>query len=390
MTEVVVGDLRTGRRWQTVPHVTCRWAQRRNQPETLSAVIPIREPVVQRLDMRNTATEGKSYLGIIEADDTFPAAGPMLEPSYDRDRGLLTLTAVGMGSWFNGLPVLPPLADTINPAQFVVPDPTDSSATIPNPALATSFTDLSFGSIVRGLIAQWMAWPGGELPIVLPDVVPGTHELTIEGIDFKEIWDAIADITKQDDGIDVALIPRRVADRLGVEWVLRTGTNEQPRFRSETIHRWDLTVSQESVRALKVESNAASMASTAFFTGGRSADVALVERANDPYLTDLGYPRRIMVDSSHSTVEKRATLRAHANEAVKLGRVASRFWSFQVRKDGNPRFGEYQIGDLCQLLVKDDPYIPDSGHKGYLREIAAMSGDQGPWVTITTSEAFDG
>ena len=388
MSQVIVGDLRTGRRWQNVPFQTYRWEQRRNQPETLSCTIDMSDIGVRAKNFRNTATEGKSFLAIIENGDVFPAAGPMLQPEYDQDEAELTLSAFGMGGWFAGLPILPPLGASIPTTQFVVPDPADNTATIPNPALATSFTNLTYGSMIRKVIAQWMGWPGGDLPIVLPDSVAGTAMRdTVNGVDFKDIAAWVSDITKLEDGVDVAFDPRWIASRLGVEWLLRTGTPQQPRFRSPTVHRWDLSVEQRNTRKFNDSADGSTRASIAFFTGGRSSDVALVERAADPYLTDLGFPLRVTVDTSHSTESQRPTLNAYARQEVALGRRSTRFYTFQVRKTSTPMFGQYRIGDLCDLVFRKDPYIPDGT---YRREIAALSGDQGDWITVTTSEVTDG
>jgi len=385
MGQIIVGDLRTGRRWKNVPFTKYRWEQRKNQPETIQAEFTLADAEVRALDLRNIATEGKAFLGIVETDDVFPAAGPLLPAhSYDRDTRKVTLSAQGMGGWFQGLPIAPPLAGTIPVEQFVVPDPEDPTGTIPNPALTTAFDGYSLGSIVRGLLAQWMSWPGANLPIVLPPFVAGDHERTgWDAVDFKDLWDAIADITDLEDGIDVAFPARWNQARTGVEWDLRTGTAAQPRFRATTVHRWDLSVEQPNTRGLKATAGPGVLASTAFYTGGRSTDVALVERATDTHLTDLGFPLRITVDQSHSTVSRRTTLRGYANEAVRLGRHLPRFITFQTRKDAAPYFGQYNLGDACELIIRNDPWLPDGD---YQQEIVALGGDHTPWVTVTTEE----
>jgi len=386
---VFIADLLTGRRIVPIPYTSYRWSQRRNRADECSATVDVLDDDVRALDLRNAATPGKTALAIveeIEGGEWFACAGPLGQPSYDRDGGKKTLPGKGMRRFFEDRTVLPSAALDIDPADFVIPDPADTTKTMPNPALKTEFTGWSLGTIIKKLIEQMMTWPASDLPIVLPADVAGTHEKTYQGVDFKSVESAISDLIARENGPDVALAARYQEDRRGVEWVLTTGTDEQPAIRSTSVHRWDLSAKQTSTKGLKVDWDGDGLASVAWATGGRSLDVALVERVTDSNLIDSGFPLRETVNTSHTDVVERPTLRAYA--AADLGQVQGlvEVWIFDVKKDEKPYLGQYNIGDLCDLIIVGDPEIPDSPPGGYRREIAALSGDEGDWVTVTTVE----
>lgn len=389
MAKVLIGDLLTGRRYLEVPFTGYSWSRRRNRAGTLSARVTVNDPDVRELKLHNAATGGKSFLAIVEevgGGEWFAEAGPLDEPSYDRDAGTMSLPASGVLSYFAGRTVAPPSVLSADVTTFLVPDPLDATKTIPNPAFATVFSGWSRGTLIKKVFEQALAAPGGGLPIVLPADVVGTHEKRYDAIDFKPVDEAVIDFSKLDGGPDFLLEGRWQADRLGIEWLLRTGTDAEPNLRSQSVHRWDLSIEQTSTRGLKLDPDASRLGSVSWATGGRSTDIALVERATSPFLPAAGYPLREIVDTSHTDVSDRNTLRGYATENLTQGQGATQVFTFEVRKDEPPYLGQYGIGDHCDLLIRGDPIIPDSPATGYRHEIAAMSGDDGDWVKLTTVE----
>lgn len=387
MGTVFIADLLTGRRIVPIPFVSYTWSQRRNRADECSVVVTVLDEDVQALDLRNSATLGKTAIAIVETvegGEWFPSAGPLGLPSYDRDKGTMTLPGKGIRRYFEDRNVLPVAALTIDPALFVIPDPSDATKTIPNPAVRTTLSGWSRGTLIKKLIQQAMSWPSSSLPIVLPADVVGTHGNTIEGIAFKSVDSAVNDIINLENGPDVAMTGRFQADLRGVEWVLRTGSDEQPEIRSESVHRWVISAEQSSTRGLHVDWNGDGLASVSWATGGRSSDVALVERVSDSTLTNAGFPLRETVDTSHIDVSERPRLRDYAAANLGQAQGAVEVWTFEVKKDEKPYLGQYNIGDRCDLIIVGDPVVPDSPPTGYRREIVALSGDDGDWVTVTT------
>lgn len=366
MTRVLLGDVRTGRSLKDLPVVTMSWEKRRNRAETVRATVDLLDPDVRALDLRSAATAGKSFLAVVE-NDTFMAAGQVWPYGYDGDTGHLDLAASGLWSYFDNRTVLP--AGTTNPA-----------------GADTAYTALEFGTIAKRLVQQANGWAGAGLPIVFEADRVGTHDKTYAGIDLKIVGTVLQQLTQLNGGPDLEFSPRWQWDRLGVEWLLRTGTDAQPRLGAATIHRWDYTygMPEGAVRNLKTNGDASLLASQAWATGGRSGDKTLVSRAVDTTLTDAGYPLLEAVDTTHSTVTDQATLDGYASELVRVGKITPEFWTFQVRADAPPLVGVYGIGDTVRLQVARDPYIRDGS---YLMTIAALSGDQdGRWVKITGGE----
>lgn len=390
MTRVIIGDLLTGRNIVDVPFLSYSWSRRRNRPETLSCVVTLTDPDIRDLGLRNAATGGKVFLAIVEefaGGEWFAGAGQMNKPSYDSNSGTLTLTAAGIWAYLYKRMILPPSALTLDVEDFLIPDPSDATKTIPNPAAGTYLSGWSHGTLIKKWIEQALAWPNGDVPIILPADVVGTHERNIQGTDFKPVGEAITDRTRIEGGPDVEFPARYQADRKGVEWPLRVGTDDQPALRSASVHRWDLSVDQTSTRRLKVTPDSEMLGSLSWAAGGRATDEAIVERAYDSALLDAGFPLQEIVDTTHTDVSLRPTLLRHAVDNLTRGQGETEVWSFEVRKDASPFLGEYSVGDYVDLIVKDDLFIPDSPPGvPYRREIAALSGSQGDWVKITTAE----
>ena len=402
-TRFLLGDLRTGRRLLTLPVVSGRWSDSLDAAETIEATVTMRDPDVQALNLRSAATPTKTFLAAVDGD-TILAAGPIWATSYDKDSGRLTLTAKGMLSMFDHRLILPAIAATLDVTQWTVPDPSDASGnkTMPNPLLTSAFTGVSLGTIAKKLIAQALTWTGGSLPIVLPsdeaDSNPD-HVKTFQGTDFKPVGEAITDITNLVDGCEINFSPRFTADKLGVEWVMQTGTVAQPLIFSASKPVWNATAADTPVSKLQVDADASKMGSLAWQSGGRSTDNTLVSRVYDSTLVDAGYPLMELLDSSHTDVSEQATLDAYAATAAARGRTSVESWSFTVKahptdddgRSAGPQLGGYNVGDYCELVfekfdgVHGDPYIP--GGSVQLR-IVGLSGDEiGVDVSVTCSPA---
>lgn len=372
MTRYLIGDLRTGRRLLDLNVLTGPWKASLNEAGTVGATVTLRDPDMVQLVLRNAATVGKAFLAVVE-NDVVQEAGPIWVHDYDRDAGTLELAAAGLWSYFDHRVLLPVLAAGQSPV-----------------GADTNLSGLSLGTIAKRLVQQAQRHTGGNVPIVLPGDEAGVHEREYLGADLALIGDRLAELTEVIGGPDIVFAPRFTSDRLGIEWVMRVGTNAKPQLSSQSVHVWDLAVPEPSVRGLKVRRTAEQLVGRQWATGGRNDDVVMTARHDVPTLVNAGYPLLEAVDSSHSSVSVQSTLDAYAREGARTGYKPIEFWSFQVRADVAPLVGEYQVGDYCRLKIGDDPYIPRNTRDGYLRRIVALSGDeQGRWITVTTGEVYE-
>ncbi|ROP78333.1 hypothetical protein EDF18_0979 [Frigoribacterium sp. PhB107] len=371
MTRILIGDLRTGRKLQDVSVLSATWAKQLNAAGTISITVTLRDPDLVRLGLRNVATPGKSFLAVVE-NDVVMEAGPIWTHDYDRDAGTLKLTAAGLWSYFDHRVLIPVLAAGQSPV-----------------GADTNLSGLWLGTIAKRIVQQARAHTGGNVPVVFQADEAGTSERKYLGADLALVGDRLEDITNVIGGPDIDFAPRFTADRLGIEWVMRVGTAAQPQLSSTRTHVWDLAVPEPSVRGLQVKRTAERMVGRAWATGGRTDDVVMTARYENPTLTAAGYPLLEAVDSSHSSVSVQSTLDGYAAEAARTGYKPIEFWSFEVDATATPRVGTYQVGDYSRTKIKGDPYVPDNVTDGYLRRIVAMSGDeQGRWIKVTTGEVY--
>jgi len=373
-SRIVIGDFLTGRNILDLEVVSDRWESRRNAPDDLSCTITLADPSMRALGLYNAATAGKTFLAKIIGDNVM-AFGLMSNPLYNRRRRTFELRA--RGDYFSRRSVIP-LAALTEP----LIDPVTGEA---NPLTNTVLTGWDLGTILKKIVQQSMLFPGGDLPIIFEDDRVGTHEDTILGSDLVPIGRTFDNYAARDNGPDWEFAPRLTADRLGIELLFRTGTEEQPRLRSASIHQWDYSVPEPGIDDLEIEIDATSMSSLAWTTGGRSAGNAMVTFAQNPAQLAAGFPLFESVDTDHSSASDPATIQSYSDERIRTSAAPTQFWPFRVRTDQSPFPGEYGVGDLCDIIVRDDDLIPDGT---YRREIAALSGTEDPnWITVTTTEA---
>lgn len=420
MTNYVIGDLRTGRKIQTLNVMKGPWSAQLNTAETVSATVDLNDPDMQALRLDVSATPAKSFLVVEEAGKVM--GGPIWTTDWDADKRALQLNAKGMASIFDHRLIIPLLAKSLDVGQWIVPDPTDETKTMPNPALASTYTNLWLGTIAKRLVQQALSWTGGNLPIRFQDDEIGTHEDTVNGTDFKMLGEKLRNITSLQGGPDINFVGERTSDQLGFQWLMQTGTAEQPQVAAEAITIWNVTAPDSPVSGLHVKRDGTKLASLAWEVGGRQADTVLVARAENDTLTDAGYPLMELVDSSHSSVALQPTLDAYAGELLLQGQTPSEQWTFDVKayptdREGNPagpQFGSYSIGDYCQMNVDPwgttlvdetgetfldlygtevtdgigDPYMPDGGK--FRMRITGLSGDeQGEKIQVDVAPRTD-
>lgn len=346
-----IADLLTGRDIADVQVMeSSTWSRSINKPEVLTAELDMRDPATIALHPRQTMAPGRTVLACATGDAII-GAGPIWTHSYDRDRKVLTLGALGMWSYFDHRFVLPLAAASIDTTQFILPDASAAGKTKPNPAVGTYLTALEYGTIAKRWVQQAQAWTGGNVPILFEADRVGTKERNFEGAEFKNLGTVLSQLSQIEGGPDIRFMPQFTADMLGIQWVLETGTDASPLLSSDTVFEWAMDVPQSPVSNLKVSVDATRLATTAWATAGRSADTVLVSRSTDTTLTDIGYAAFETLDSSHTSVSEQPTLDGYTGEATTLGRSALELWSFTAEAARQPFLGAYWEGDFCTLTM---------------------------------------
>jgi hypothetical protein len=399
-TRYLLGDLVTGGRIVNLPVLKGSQSDDLDTAESISVTVKMNNDVVRTLDLSNAATVAKTYLAAVDTGafgqyGKVLGAGPVWNTSYDRSAGTLEITAKGMYSIFDHRFVLPPIAATVPVDQWTVPDPADTTGvgTIPNPVVASTWSNMSLGSIAVSAVAQSMSWPGGALPIILPDIEHDTdpeHTRTVQGADFKTVGSFLDDLINVIGGPEINFMPRFTADNLAMEWVMQVGTNEEPLLYSQTVMAWNVTAKDSPVKSLTIDVDGSGMGSISWATGGRQSDTVLVSRVTSSTLTDAGYPLMEVVDSTHSDVVKQSTLDGYAAGNLTAATRPSETWQFSVKahpvdKNGNaagPQIDDYDVGDFIKLHIdpyndendRGDLYLPGGGDIAL--RIVGLSGDE--------------
>lgn len=353
MTTYIIGDLRTGRRIQTVPALSGPWNDVLNDAGTVSCTVSLRDEEVQRLGLKESAKPGKAFLAAIDGDLVLQA-GPIWTHEYNANDGRLTMNAAGMWSYFDERRVLPVLAGRVptNPSTntrftAVSSDPDDPWPTD---------TRKSLQGMARALVAQAQSWTGGNVPVVLPAEIAGTQERTYRGADLTVVGEALRDLTRLEGGPDIRFQPRLTADRLGIEWVLLVGTPSQPLLFSQVEPVFTVGAPKSSVSNLTTTVTGRGVASQVYATGGRAAEQALVSVGQNPALIAQGFPVLEAVDSSRSTVTEQATMDAFAAELVRRSAAPAETWSFTHQTSEKPLLSAFSVGDFAKVRVLGDLY----------------------------------
>lgn len=332
------------------------WASQLNRADALSCKVDENDPEVRALDLPSS-TEPKKTIMIARTDDDVILAWGLIDTrEWDEDERTLSLDATGVWSSYFGKTIIGPASALTAPLVVTGPD----GFPVVNPALDTSLSGLSLGSIGKRLVAQRLAWPGAPVPFTLPVDEVSTNERVYPFSGLKSIGAALTDLAGVDNGPDFAFDAARASNGLSLEYRLRHGTASTPRIGTH-VGSWSLD-EMTPLTDFKITDSGDELGSTAWLTAGRSAGAALVSRATNAELVTLsGYPPMDLVDTTHGDVSVQATLNAYAAELIRYGGSLTRDLSFSVRADATPMLGQYRPGDTITIDVPDDhPYIRKS------------------------------
>lgn len=348
------------------------WSSQLNRPDELSCKVSLRDPDALALDLRSSAEPRKTVLLARTDDDVILAWGVIGSRKWDEDSRTLSLEAAGVLSSYFGKTIIAPSSALTAP--LIVNDA--EGYPVVNPALDTTLAGYSLGTIGKKLVEQRLAWPGAPIPFDLPpdEVLPADddHTRTYLFSSLKSVGSALQDLMGVEHGPDFAFEAQRASDGLSLRYVMRHGTDANPRI-GTNVGAWSLGANTP-ITKLSVEDDGDSIGSAAWLTAGRQSGAALVSRAvNLDLVTGSAYPPLDVVDTSHSDVSKQATLDAYARELIRYSRTMTRDVSFTVRADAAPALGQYRPGDTAELTVPDGhPYLTSS----IPIRITSVSGDE--------------
>lgn len=400
---IMVGEVRTGRRITQIPVASASWSMAHRGPGEITVDIPLgaaqfaeleREVLGQfpgpgiwpsletwpldsfsvwtpgdglRPEFLAALEPGRCFLAVLEGD-TVLEAGPIWSWDYTLG-GSLRVSAAGLWSLLDH--------------RFVIGDLASAWA-----EWAQTYTSLSLGTIAKRIVQLAEATSGGDLPIVLPADEAGVHERVFNGFDLGTVRQRLEQLMGVEGGPDIAFEPRLTTDRMGIEWVLRTGTNADPLLHQSMVHVWDSRVPRGGVSGLSVKRDASGLAQRSYVTGSGMETALLMARASDTSLLSAGYPL-MEVKDARSTVEDQATLNRWAEGNLSKASRPWQVWTCTVRADENPALGTYRPGDFCKVWVsKDHPLLSHMLPEGFHQaRVLNVQGDLSNDVQLTLMPA---
>lgn len=352
------------------------WDAVTNEAETVKVDIDLNSAGEAGRNWRSTAAAWKHSIAVETGGRVY--GGPILPHDFDDDSAVLNLTARGFRILLARRRVLPLAA--FPPRSLLLPNG------LPDTTLDTVLSRLDMGSIGKRLVQQACEWPGwGDIPIVFPADREGTRERTYPAIERKNLDDALSDLSGVDNGPDFRFQLEKVGND-AFQWRFESGTEARPRLEAPDVFAWE--VGRGS--GLSVSSNPSRMGSLAWSEGGRSNDTALVRSLYDPTLIDNGFPLLELESDASTNTDLAETLDAWNVETLRTSIRPWEFWSFKIRADEPPFLGEYNVGDLVDVVITKDSPIAGGyiGPGTYRRRIAKLSGDMSEWITVTCGEAY--
>ena len=287
------GDLRTGRLTATLPAASASWSCELLGAGTASVALSASP---RAREAWHATRAGASLWAVEWAEDgtrRIVAAGPI----WSKDLR-------GVEASFAGSGLLSVFAKRLLTANV-------ADALVPKTDLTYASRDL--GSIGRAIVAQALAMPEGDLPVILEPSRSGTRSRTYLGYEAAPVAQRLAELSEVVGGPEFDFTPGLSADGLRVEWTFRTGTEAKPALGRTTPLVLDGRAPlQRVVRGVGASVDASTMTTTAWSTGGGGSERALIVRSStDSTLTSLGYPRLEAEESNES--KDAATVQAYAD-----------------------------------------------------------------------------
>ncbi|HEY0249714.1 MAG TPA: hypothetical protein VGC45_15795 [Gryllotalpicola sp.] len=365
MLTAYVAETITGKNLGPLPAQTRSWATSIDGKDTLQVNLPFAAIGKQKDWMRLITTPVRSTL-ILDWDGRIVAAGPIW--TRQRSTSAVSLGASGLLSIFARRKV--------------------HTWSQPYAAAVMKYAGMSLGSIAAELGKLATAATKGTsmaLPVIWPADEPdddADNTRTYYGYDLAYVADRWAELTGVINGPDIYLQPEWTStQRTAMRWRARIGTKAQPMITSSAKLTWNVSQPRSSVRGFTASEDASNLAAVQWSRGTGTDTDTLIARATDEHLLAVGYPA-LEGEIDYTTVQELTTLQRHASGDLAIdGSLAEQF-NIAVAADQAPLLGTYQLGDYASIVVKGDPWVPDSPSTGYRRRLIGLSGDATPIVTL--------
>lgn len=370
--EVFAGDLLTGRIYAKLPVSDLSWANVMDDADTLTVTLQLGDAALDAMDPVSATSPAKCYLAVAYIDDdmneTFLAGGPIWAHDYNDETGQLTVTASGMWSYFDHRKVMQVLAG-LNPA-----------------TVTAAYTGLSLGTIAKRLVQLAATHTGGNVPIVLPAdetiTADAAHDRTYPGYELDWVGDMLRNLTGVIGGPEIQFRPQRQSDPRYLQWVLVTGSNEQPLI-SQVGADWifDATVEESPVDSISVHVDGTAMADEAWVKGNGDAETTIIGHALGATLTGLGYALLEADITGHDDVSVQATADGYATGSLQFSTRPALTLTLKIDRDADPAVSQYNVGDYEQVFIPVGHRYFKAGAT-YRSRIVQKSGDTTNLVTL--------
>ncbi|MBU3995006.1 MAG: hypothetical protein KKF42_04405 [Actinobacteria bacterium] len=238
-----------------------------------------------------------------------------------------------------------------------------------------TFQNLSYGTIMKRLVAESEKFPGGALPIVYEADRVGIHErLDYAAVDGKQVLEALDQLADLADGVEYDFRP--VIDEYDrITYQFLTGTDAERIIHGDVERVWNLGGVQPDIRGYERVPNPSPYVTDSVFAGGKKDDTVMLARGQEHTLFSDGFPRIELWDTSHSTVSEQATLQSWADGA--LGDIPDKI-KFDVKSQ---LAHGIRHGDLGELAVQGHWDLPNGEYPVRVLSVARKSSDP-DWVQI--------
>lgn len=347
------------------------WSAQMGRPDEISCSVNMRDAAAAGLDLRAATEPNKTVVIARTDDDVILAWGIIADDgrTWNDDKRTLELTTSGVEeAWLGMNPVGPATALT---ASMTVLDA--SGFRVPNPAMDTTISGVSQGTIGKRLVQQLLTWPGAPTVFDLPADELGTRQQTYTFASGKSVGAALSDLTKQENGPDFAFRAQRASNGLGLRYVMSHGSEAAPRL-GTYIGVWTLGGPDSPISGLKVTDAVAAGASVGFMTAGKQSGDIIMSRVLAPSRIADGYPPLSIIDNTRSDVSVQTTLDSYNRANIADSAKTIRDLEFTVRADASPSLGNYRPGDMVDIDVPEGHPWLNPGPLGV--RIMSMSGNE--------------
>ena len=339
--------------------------------DKLDAVIPAYTRWASTLDLQSLLVRDKYSLAFINEEvqgrRIVEAAGPIVQPTPAEDADGNNVYKVGcrgeerLLEWrkvrlFPGWPLI-------------------DAQGFPTGTYDQTFENVSYGTIMKYLVAESEKFPGGELPLVYEADRPGIHERSAyAAIDGRSVLEAMDQLAELADGVEYDFQPQ-IDEYDNITYKLVTGTDSDRFISSGEVKVWNLGGNRPDIRGYERAPDPEPIITDAVFSGGKEDDKVLLAASHDHSPLSEGFPKAELWDNSHSTVSVQATLQSWADQS--LGGIPDRI-SFDVKAD--QAYG-VRHGDHAKLVARGHWDLPDGEYDVRVLSKGRSSSDP-DWVHI--------